>query len=129
MSGNDGGPRVCCALLPESSSIMKSVVTVVAGGQPMFLDLLSTWLAARVDVRVVAVAGDVHTAVAACVGHRPDLLVLEPTALAEDGRSVVAALADINPAASVVVLADSQQPPSGDEFGDGPDQVQEKQKA
>ena len=78
----------------------------------MFLDLLSTWLAARVDLRVVAVAGDVHAAVAACVGHRPDLLVLEPTALAEDGRSVLAALADINPAASVVVLGDSQQPQS-----------------
>jgi len=91
---------------------MKPVVTVVAGGQPMFLDLLSTWLAARVDLRVVAVAGDVHAAVAACVGHRPDLLVLEPTALAEDGRSVLAALADINPAASVVVLGDSQQPQS-----------------
>jgi DNA-binding NarL/FixJ family response regulator len=91
---------------------MKPVVTVVAGGQPMFLDLLSTWLAARVDLRVVAVAGDAHAAVAACVGHRPDLLVLEPTALAEDGRSVLAALADINPAASVVVLGDSQQPQS-----------------
>lgn len=91
---------------------MKPVVAVVAGGDPMFLDLLSTWLATRVEVCVVAVAGDVHTAVAACVGHRPDLLVLEPTALAEDGRSVVAALADINPAASVVVLADSQEPQS-----------------
>ena len=91
---------------------MKPVVTVVAGGQPMFLDLLSTWLAARVDLRVVAVAGDADAAVAACVGHRPDLLVLEPTALAEDGRSVLAALADINPAASVVVLGDSQQPQS-----------------
>lgn len=91
---------------------MKPVVTVVAGGQLMFLDLLSTWLAARVQVRVVAVAGDVHTAVAACVEHRPDLLVLEPTSLAEDGRSVLAALVDINPAASVVVLADSQEPQS-----------------
>lgn len=91
---------------------MKPVVTVVAGGQLMFLDLLGTWLAARVQVRVVAVAADVHTAVAACVEHRPDLLVLEPTALEEDGRSVLAALADINPAASVVVLADSQEPQS-----------------
>lgn len=91
---------------------MKPFVAVVAGGHPMFLDFLSTWLAARVEVRVVAVAGDVPTAVAACVGHRPDLLVLEPTALAEDGRSVLTALVESNPAAAVVVLADSQQPQS-----------------
>jgi DNA-binding NarL/FixJ family response regulator len=89
---------------------MKPVVAVVAGGQPMFLDLISAWLATRVDVRVAAAAGNVQAAVAACVTHRPDLLVLDPSALADDGRAVLAELVGVNPAAAVVVLADSRQP-------------------
>lgn len=91
---------------------MKPVVAVVAGGQPMFLDLLSTWLATRVDVRVAAAAGDVPAAVAACATHCPDLLVLDPAALADDGRAVLAELVGVNPAAAVVILGDSRQPQS-----------------
>lgn len=75
----------------------------------MFLDLVSTWLATRVDVRVAVAAGDVPAAVAACATHRPDLLVLDPAGLADDGRAVLAELVGVNPAAAVVVLGDSRQ--------------------
>lgn len=97
---------------PRKPLCITPVVAVVAGTQPMFLDLLSTWLAARVDVRVVAAADGVDAAVSACVQHRPDLLILESTLFADDGEAVVAALEQANPAAGVVVLVDSRQPRS-----------------
>jgi len=69
----------------------KSISCVVVEDQAMFLEMLGGMLALRGGLRVVDQVRSVAEGKAACLEHRPDLLVLDLTLQDGDGLDVAKA--------------------------------------
>ena len=78
---------------------------LIAEDQVMFLELLQRLLEGLPGLEVIATAGTVTAAIAACRLHRPDLLILDLNLADGDGLPVLESLAQWCPRARAVVLS------------------------
>jgi len=78
---------------------------VVVEDQLMFLQLLVGMLRSIDGLEVVATATTAAAGIAACLEHRPSLLILDLALPDQDGVDVAVALARIHPAARLIVLS------------------------
>jgi len=78
---------------------------LIVEDQVMFLELLQRLLDGLPGLEVIATAGTVTTAIAACRLHRPDLLILDLNLPDGDGLLVLDSLAQWCPQARAVVLS------------------------
>lgn len=82
-----------------------SLSCVIVEDQTMFLQMLHNMLGSIPQLKVAATARTKAEAIAACVAHRPDLLVLDLALPDGDGISVARKLADIKPRAKTIILS------------------------
>ncbi len=75
---------------------------VIADDEPLARERLRSLLAAHADIEVVAEAGDGRSALQACAGHEPDLVLLDIAMPGIDGLEAARHLAAFEPRPAVV---------------------------
>jgi DNA-binding NarL/FixJ family response regulator len=88
-AGKEGGKPLSC---------------VVVEDQAMFLEMLGGMLALRGGLRVVDQARSVAEGTAACLKHRPDLLILDLTLVDGNGLEVARACIEANPEGRLIIV-------------------------
>ncbi|MFM9025110.1 MAG: response regulator transcription factor [Planctomycetaceae bacterium] len=78
---------------------------LIVEDQAMFLELLAGMMTMHGNVRIVARAGDVASGRAACLAHRPDVLILDLALPDGTGLDVARPFIEANPLGRVVVVS------------------------
>jgi DNA-binding NarL/FixJ family response regulator len=82
-----------------------SLRCVLVEDQTMFRQMLHNMLQGTPDLSVVAAASTQGEGLAACERHKPDVLVLDLTLPDGNGVHVARRLAELNPAAKIIILS------------------------
>lgn len=83
----------------------RELTCVVVEDQGLFLEMLGGMLSMRGGLRVAASALDVAEGRAACLKHRPDLLLLDLDLPDGSGLAVAECLLEHNPAARIIIVS------------------------